>query len=503
MSKAITVRRQFISLLLLIILLLLTQTAIIWRISSEVLINGPRYQRIITSKDLIADVLPPPANLVETHLLAQQLINSNDGAQRALLIQDLKKAVANFEERQKYWQNSAFPASIINAMRDAAYPPARQYLSLLNQQLLPAIENYDSLSLKETALKLQALYVTHRKAIDAVVPLALAYQQQEETAATETSQKSSKLALGLLIITLIIITFIVASTYRKVIRILEAEPAMANVMTHIAAGNLQVVTALNPQDATGLLAGIKAMGMHLKLVISETQNCVATLSTLSAQINATSQQLRDSSGELASGIEANTSTLNLLSDTTRHTLKNSQQSVTQSKDAVAASKNGAHIVRETVSVMRKIAKKVSIVDDIAYQTNLLALNAAIEAARAGEHGKGFAVVATEVQKLALRSQIAASDIEALAKESIDKSDAAIQALDQIENSIQRTADLISQISESAANQSGAIGQMSETMRQFNSISSINAALAEELGATSSDIGTQTQLVQDKIQFFKL
>ena len=71
---------------------------------------------------------------------------------------------------------------------------------------------------------------------------------------------------------------------------------------------------------------------------------------------------------------------------------------------------GGTAVSQTVLAMQQIARKISIVDDIAYQTNLLALNAAIEAAHAGDVGKGFAVVAEEVRTLSENTKDAAASI---------------------------------------------------------------------------------------------
>ena len=151
--------------------------------------------------------------------------------------------------------------------------------------------------------------------------------------------------------------------------------------------------------------------------------------------------------------------------------------------------------------MKAIAEKITIIEEIARQTNLLALNAAIEAARAGEHGKGFAVVAAEVRKLAERSQVAAGEINDLSTSSVAVAEQAGQYLNDIVPDIQKTADLIQEISAASKEQDAGADQIGRSIQQFDGVIQQNASAAEEFASTAEQLTGQASELEKMIDFF--
>ncbi|MFZ5761972.1 MAG: methyl-accepting chemotaxis protein, partial [Thermodesulfobacteriota bacterium] len=161
--------------------------------------------------------------------------------------------------------------------------------------------------------------------------------------------------------------------------------------------------------------------------------------------------------------------------------------------------------------------KIAIIEEIARQTDLLALNAAIEAARAGEHGKGFAVVAAAVRKLAERSQKAAGEIGTLSTSSIEVAERAGNLLAELVPDIQKTAQLVQEISAASNEQSQGTEQVNNAIQQLDQVIQQNAqasqelsASAEELSATADSMSDNAQIMVDEakhlqqvVAFFKL
>jgi methyl-accepting chemotaxis protein len=160
-----------------------------------------------------------------------------------------------------------------------------------------------------------------------------------------------------------------------------------------------------------------------------------------------------------------------------------------------------------IEALRERSSRVSAiagaVQDIAAQTNLLALNAAIEAARAGEHGRGFAVVATEVRKLAERSQLAATDINTLAGQSVSVAKRSGDRLTELVPAIRKTAELVQEVAAASREQASGVGEIGRAMGQVDQVTQRNASAAEELASTAEELAAQAGTLQQLVAYFRI
>jgi len=153
--------------------------------------------------------------------------------------------------------------------------------------------------------------------------------------------------------------------------------------------------------------------------------------------------------------------------------------------------------------MNEITARIDVIEEIAHAINLLALNAAIEAARAGDHGRGFAVVATEVRRLAERSKVAALEIGTLSSDSRAVADQAGALLASMVPDIQKTAELIKDISSASREQAAGASQINQSIQELERVIQQNASSSEELASTAEEITAQAEELRDMVAFFKV
>ena len=312
----------------------------------------------------------------------------------------------------------------------------------------------------------------------------------------------------------------------------EAIMRLLNETGSLAEGDL-TVRATVTEDITGAIAD------SINLAVEELRSLVTTINETAVQVASASQETQATAMHLAEAAEHQAQQINTASDKINEMAasidqvsKNSAESADVAQRSVQIAAKGADVVRQTIQGMdsirdqiqetskrikrlgessQEIGSIVELINDISEQTNILALNAAIQAASAGEAGRGFAVVADEVQRLAERASNATKRIETLVQTIQSDTNEAVSSMEQttaevvsgarlaedaglalgeIETVSTDLANLISNISTAAKQQTTAATDITATM---NSIQEITSQTSHGANQTAESIGNLAQL----------
>ncbi|SPJ24410.1 methyl-accepting chemotaxis protein [Palleronia abyssalis] len=290
---------------------------------------------------------------------------------------------------------------------------------------------------------------------------------------------------------------LLATSARRLIANLKQASEAA---TTISKGDLTVdVTPRSNEDQMGI--ALRDMVLKLRDVIANATVSTASVSEGAEGLSRTADQLSQGSDQQAAAVEQASASMEEMTANIRQNADNAAQTESIASQSADDARKSGETVGNAVTAMKTIAERINIIQEIARQTDLLALNAAVEAARAGSHGKGFAVVASEVRKLAERSRQAASEIGELSSDTVELSGQAGQMLEALVPNIQRTADLVSEISASTREQNVGAEQINQAIRDLNKVIQQNATAAGETAETSQKLASQSQQLTGVISYF--
>lgn len=312
--------------------------------------------------------------------------------------------------------------------------------------------------------------------------------------------------------------FTLAIGYFMVRSMVSSASQAVSAAQRLGEGNLSQSISSDATDEIGqFLNSLSDTQDRLVKVIGDIQTASSEVDNGAREISEGNHDLSERTQLQAQNLEEINKKVQMLSSMVCHSTQQQLDGDKLAMQALDLTTNCSEMVQQLYLSMQEIrdsSKNImtitSVIDEIAFQTNLLSLNAAVEAARAGEQGKGFAVVASEVRQLAQRSSHAASEINELIDNSVQKvnkggdlAETARNALEEVQDSVRSVTDVMKELSQNSQTQASGIGEITEMVSTIEDSTQRNAAMVEEVAAASETLGQGASDLNKVIRYFSV
>ena len=496
----------------------------------ELKVGGPLYTDIKLGNDLIADILPPPAYVLEAYLEATLAMREPDqlASHRERLVQ-LRK---DYDDRKSYWSASNLAPDLKTALIVQSDAEVQKFWKLVSDDLLPALTAARHSDAERAYQNLKSVYAAHRGIIDAIVERANRMNADTEKLAGEREASISYVVWS---VSAAVLALIVAGLLAIALGVVRPIVRMTAAMQQLAAGDLGAeVPFADRRDEVGSMATAlqvfkdaaiergrlrdeqvraeaeaaetkrKAL-LHMADAVEresgasvETASTAArgvekaatSLSEIASALSQESQAVANASEHALASAQTVSTAAEQLTASIREIATQVTRASTVTRSAVAGREQATSTIQTLAISVRKIAEVSDLIGGIAGQTNLLALNATIEAARAGDAGRGFAVVAAEVKSLSDQTAKSTDEISRLIAEVQSSTQAAVDAVEAMGSHISEMDGVASSVAAAMEEQDAATREIARSISE-------SAAAAKEVSAKIVAVSRDADSVNER------